>query len=52
VKVLHYQTLRKSIEQEPRGHVQTDGQTDMTKMVVTILDYANNPKTVLLRAIV
>jgi hypothetical protein len=39
----NYQILRKSFQWEPRLHMQTEGQTDMTKLTGDFCGYAEEP---------
>jgi len=43
-KLLKYQILWKSVAWKPSCSMRTDGQSDMTKLIVTILNFANVPQ--------
>jgi hypothetical protein len=43
-KILKYQNLWKSVQLEPSLSMRTDGQTDMTKLIVAFRNFANAPK--------
>jgi hypothetical protein len=44
--VLNIRFLSKSVQWEPSCCMRTDGQTDMTKLIVAFLNFANAPKHV------
>jgi len=43
-KILKYQISRKSVQGEPNCSMWTDGQTDMTKLIVTFRSMGKAPK--------
>ena len=50
-KILKYKISWKSIEWEPSCSMQTDGQTDMTKLIVAFGNFANSPKNIAVRVL-
>jgi hypothetical protein len=43
-RIIKYQISRKSVQWEPNCSVRTDGQTDMTQLMVAFRNFANAPK--------
>ena len=45
-KILKYQISLKSVQWEPSCFMRTNGQTDMTKLIVTFCNFGNTPKNI------